>query len=149
VFSDDSHFERDFTVETVTLPASPEAVLLNKGVTSLSELELAGVLLALVRDSEGFSSAPETATVVFAKDEVELQFEHKDLRVQFHNGDPRPVTWQTVRDSLHALPDRTEWLVITIGTLMGPAKAKIDDANYRENLHYIEISKHIGWRTRD
>lgn len=146
MFSDDSHPEREFTVETVTLPVSPEAVLLNNGVTSLSEPELAGVLLALVRDCEGFSPAPEAATVVIAEDEVELQFEHKDLRVQFYNGDSGAVTWQTVQDSLYALPDGTEWLVITIGTLMRPAKAKIDDSNYREGIHYIQISEHFRWR---
>jgi len=69
--------------------------------------------------------------------------------VQFYDDDSGPVTWQTVRDSLHALPDGTEWLMITIGTLMGPAKTKIDDANYCENMHYIEISKHRGWKAGD
>jgi hypothetical protein len=149
VFSDDSHSERDFTVENVTLPASPGAVLLDNGVDNLSASELAGVLLALVRDCEGFSSAPEAATAVIAEDEVEIRFDHKDLRVQFYSGDSGLVTWQTVHDSLHALPVGTEWLLIAVGSLSDRAKAEIDDADYRERVYYIEISWHLRWQQRD
>ena len=146
MFSDDSHSERDFTVENVTLPDSPGTLLLTDRVATLSAPQLAGVLLALVRDCDAFTPGSEEATVVIAENGIELQFEHKDLRVQFHCEDSSSVTWPTVRNRLHDLPAGTEWLVIATGSLTARAKAEIDHANYRDGIHYIEVSKHSRWR---
>ncbi len=144
MFSDDSHSKRDFTVESVTLPNSPGTVLLDNTVATLSARELAGALLALVRDYDAFTPSAREATVVFVKDEVELQFAHKDLRVQFYRGGP--VTWPTVQDRLHDLPAGTEWLVIAMGALTSRAKAEIDDANCHGGAHYIEIGRNVRWK---
>ncbi|WP_424005608.1 hypothetical protein ACOZ4I_20315 (plasmid) [Haloarcula salina] len=149
VFSDDSHSKRDFTVENVILPEKPGIVLVNNKPTCLSEPEVAGILLALVRDCNAFSPPLEAATVVFDGGQVELRFEHKDLRVQFHCEDSRTVTWSAIHDRLYDLPAGTEWLIITIGSLTARAKAEINHANYREGSHYVEISNNLRWQERD
>lgn len=149
MFSDDSHSERDFTVENATLPDSPGTVLLSDRVVALSAPELAGVLLALVRDCGTFTPSAEETTVVFTEDDVELQFEHKDLRMQFHYENSGAVTWPAVRDNLHDLPVGTEWLVIAVGSLTARAKAEIDHSDYPGGIHYIEISKRSQWQERE
>ncbi|WP_135304788.1 hypothetical protein [Haloarcula amylovorans] len=149
MFSADFHSERGFTVETTTLPESPGTVLLNDTVAALPDADVAGVLLALVRDCDAFNPSPEVATVVICDDGVELRFDHKDLRMQFHCEDTDSVTWPMIQDQLYEVPAGTEWLVIATGPLTARARAEIDYANFRDGIHYIEISSTLRWRRCD
>lgn len=146
MFSEDSPSGRGITADEIELPDSPGTVLLNDTVAQLKDAEIAGVLLALIRDCGAFDLSPEEAAVVVADEIVELRFAHKHLRIQFHCNVLGDVEWPTVRDRLHDLPAETEWLVIVTGALSTRAKAEIDYANYRAGIHYIEISPRLRWR---
>ncbi len=142
--SDDSNSERRFTVQTTSLPDSPGRVLLRESFDRLSDEDVGGVVLALVRDCPAIGVPVWNAEVVVGE-YIDLKLPSKTLRILPYCRGFGEVSWERIQEDASALPAGPEWLIVTTRPLSERAKVEIDECVYRDRMHYIKIAREMEW----
>lgn len=134
--------DRGFTVENTPVTKSPARKLLTESVADLPDVEVAGIILGLVRDCAAITPSPSEATIVINETgDLYLHFVHKILRVLLLCDGTDPLTWSDLRFRLSVRSVSSECLIVTTRDLTDRARSEIDDPDCW--LHYIELSHKV------